>query len=94
MLSLEEHIADVIIEMDVGENYRVKDVIESYAEQATNDIMDDLGLNEESSFAIISTAIANAIEKEIDWAKVDTILEESWENAMAWFDAKQSAIEH
>ena len=94
MLSLEEHIADVIIEMDVGEDYRVKDVIESYAEQATNDIMDDLGLNEESSFAIISTAIANAIEKEIDWAKVDTILEESWENAMAWFDAKQSAIEH
>lgn len=94
MLSLEEHIADVIIEMDVGENYRVKDVIESYAEQATNDIMDDLGLNEDSSFAIISTAIANAIEKEIDWAKVDTILEESWENAMAWFDAKQSAIEH
>lgn len=94
MLTLEEHIADVIIEMDVGENYRVKDVIESYAEQATNDIMDDLGLNEDSSFAIISTAIANAIEKEIDWAKVDTILEESWENAMAWFDAKQSAIEH
>lgn len=94
MLSLEEHIADVIIEMDVGEDYRVKDVIESYAEQATNDIMDDLGLNEDSSSAIISTAIANAIEKEIDWAKVDTILEESWGNAMAWFDAKQSAIEH
>lgn len=93
MLTLEEHIADEIVEIGDSDNYRPDSIIESYAENVANELMDDIGLNEESSLAIISTAIANAIKNEIDWSKVDADLEERHQNALDWFDAYSSAVE-
>lgn len=85
MLTLEERIADEIIEIGDTENYKADSVIESYAENVANELMDDIGLDEDSSLAIIATAIANAIKNEIDWSKVDADLEERHKDAMDWF---------
>lgn len=92
MLTLEERIADEIIEIDDADNYRPDSIVESYAENVANELMDDIGLNEDSSLAIIATAIANAIKNEIDWSKVDTDLAERHQDAMDWFDSFESAI--
>lgn len=93
MLTLEQRIADEIIEICDTDNYRPDSIVESYAENVANELMDDIGLNEDSSLAIIATAIANAIKNEIDWTKVDADLEERHQDAMDWFDAFDSAIQ-
>lgn len=93
MLTLEQRIADEIIEIGDTDNYRPDSIVESYAENVANELMDDIGLNEDSSLAIIATAIANAIKNEIDWAKVDADLAERHQDAMDWFDAFDSAIQ-
>lgn len=90
MLTLEERIADEIIENGDSDNYRPDSIVESYAENVANELMDDIGLNEDSSLAIIATAIANAIKNEIDWSKVDEDLEERHQNALDWFDSFES----
>ena len=93
MLTLEQRIADEIIEIGESDNYRPDSIVESYAEDVANELMDDIGLNEESSLALISTAIANSIKKEIDWSKVDADLEERRQDALDWFDSLDSALQ-
>lgn len=85
MLTLEQRIADVIIELGDGDEYRREQLVESYAEEITNDLMDDIGLKTDESFAKILPAITEAIKKEIDWGAVDNDLNERHRDAMDWF---------
>lgn len=85
--TIEQHIADLLIEFGDGDDYRREQIVESFAEDATNEFMEDAGLSTDGAFAIIYSAMVKAIMKEINWDLVDKELEESHEDALAWFDA-------
>lgn len=90
MITLENRIADEIVEQGDGDEYRREQLVESYAENITNELMQDIGLQTDESFAILLPAITKAIKKEIDWDKVDEDLEERHQNALDWFDSFES----
>lgn len=92
MKTLENIIADEIVELGDGDEYRRQQLVESIAENATNDLMDGLGLDSDESFAIIYPSVQKAITKEIDWAKVEEELEERRQSALEWFDSYESAL--
>lgn len=85
MITLENRIADEIVEQGDGDEYRREQLVESYAENITNELMDDIGLKTDESFAILLPAITKAIKKEIDWDAVDKDLNERHQDAMDWF---------
>lgn len=95
MKTLESKIVDLIIELDDynGDEMRRQQIIEGFADDATEDFMTDiLGMNDDASFAIIRPAVLKAIEKEIDWAKVDEELDEVHQNTAEWFHNRMEAI--
>lgn len=94
MKTLENKIVDAIIEFDDynGDEMRRQQILESFADEATEDFMKEIGLNDDASFAIIRSAVLKAIEKEIDWAKVDEELDEVHQNTAEWFHNRMEAI--
>lgn len=94
MKTLENKIVDAIIEFDDynGDEMRRQQILESFADEATEDFMQEIGLNDDASFAIIRPAVLKAIEKEIDWAKVDEELDEVHQNTAEWFHNRMEAI--
>ena len=94
MKTLENKIVDAIIEFDDynGDEMRRQQLLESFADEATEDFMQEIGLNDDASFAIIRPAVLKAIEKEIDWAKVDEELDEVHQNTAEWFHNRMEAI--
>lgn len=94
MKTLENKIVDAIIEFDDynGDEMRRQQILESFADEATEDFMKEIGLNDDASFAIIRPAVLKAIEKEIDWAKVDEELDEVHQNTAEWFHNRMEAI--
>lgn len=94
MKTLENKIVDAIIEFDDynGDEMRRQQILESFADEATEDFMQEIGLNDDASFAIIRPAVLKAIEKEIDWAKVDEELDEVHQNTAEWFHDRMEAI--
>ena len=94
MKTLENKIVDLIIELDDynGDEMRRQQLLESFADEATEDFMSELGLKTDASFAIIRPAVLKAIESEIDWAKVDEELDEVHQNTMEWFHDRMEAI--
>lgn len=94
MKTLENKIVDTIIEFDDynGDEMRRQQLLESFADEATEDFMQEIGLNDDASFAIIRPAVLKAIEKEIDWAKVDDELDEVHQNTAEWFHNRMEAI--
>lgn len=94
MKTLENKIVDSIIEFDDynGDEMRRQQLLESFADEATEDFMQEIGLNDDASFAIIRPAVLKAIEKEIDWAKVDEELDEVHQNTAEWFHNRMEAI--
>ena len=93
MITLEQRIADEIIEQGDGDEYRREQLVESYAESITNELMDDIGLKTDKSFAILLPAITKAIKKEIDWSAVDADLEERHQDALEWF-SEMERVQH
>lgn len=93
MITLEQRIADEIIEQGDGDEYRREQLVESYAESITNELMDDIGLKTDKSFAILLPAITKAIKKEIDWDAVDADLEERHQDALEWF-SEMERVQH
>jgi uncharacterized protein YpuA (DUF1002 family) len=93
MITLEQRIADEIVEYGDGDEHRRQEYVESVAENFTNELMDELGLKTEESLAIILPSVVKAIEKEIDWGKVDEDLEERRKDALDWFDSFDSAVQ-
>lgn len=95
MKTLESKIVDLIIELDDynGDEMRRQQIIEGFADDATEDFMADiLGMNDDATFAIIRPAVLKAIESEIDWAKVDEELDEVHQNTAEWFHNRMEAI--
>lgn len=94
MKTLENKIVDAIIEFDDynGDEMRRQQILGSFADEATEDFMQEIGLNDDASFAIIRPAVLKAIEKEIDWAKVDEELDEVHQNTAEWFHDRMEAI--
>lgn len=92
MRTIEEHIADLLIELGDGDDYRREQIVESFAEDATNEFMEDLGLKTDKAFAIIYPAIAKAIKAEIDWSAVDASMDESHQDALDWFSAMEESV--
>lgn len=94
MKTLENKIVDLIIELDDynGDGIRRQQIIEGFADDATEDFMSELGLRTDASFAIIRPAVLKAIESEIDWSKVDEELDEVHQNTMEWFHDRMEAI--
>lgn len=94
MKTLENKIVDAIIEFDDynGDEMRRQQILESFADEATEDFMQEIGLNDDASFAIIRPAVLKAIESEIDWAKVDEELDEVHQNTAEWFHNRMEAI--
>lgn len=94
MKTLESKVVDLIIELDDynGDEMRRQQILESFADEATEDFMQEIGLNDDASFAIIRPAVLKAIEKEIDWAKVDEELDEVHQNTAEWFHDRMEAI--
>lgn len=94
MKTLENKIVDLIIELDDynGDEMRRQQLLEGFADEATEDFMQEIGLNDDASFAIIRPAVLKAIEKEIDWAKVDEELDEVHQNTAEWFHNRMEAI--
>lgn len=95
MKTLESKVVDLIIELDDynGDEMRRQQIIEGFADDATEDFMTDiLGMNDDASFAIIRPAVLKAIEQNIDWSKVDAELDEAHENTMEWFHDRMEAI--
>lgn len=94
MKTLENKIVDSIIEFDDynGDEMRRQQLLESFADEATEDFMQEIGLNDDASFAIIRPAVLKAIEKEIDWEKVNEELDEVNQNTAEWFHNRMEAI--
>lgn len=94
MKTLENKIVDAIIEFDDynGDEMRRQQLLENFADEATEDFMQEIGLITDASFAIIRPAVLKAIEKEIDWAKVDEEIDEMHKDTMEWFHNRMEAI--
>lgn len=94
MKTLENKIVDLIIEFDDynGDEMRRQQLIENFADEATEDFMSEIGLRTDASFAIIRPAVLKAIENEIDWSKVDEELDEIHKDTMEWFHNRMEAI--
>lgn len=94
MKTLENKIVDAIIEFDDynGDEMRRQQLIENFADEATEDFMSEIGLRTDASFAIIRPAVLKAIENEIDWSKVDEELDEIHKDTMEWFHNRMEAI--
>lgn len=94
MKTLENKVVDEIIEYgcEVDDELRREQIIEAFAEEKTNEFMDELGLKNDASFALIYPAVLGSIKKEIDWAKVDEELKEVHEDTAEWFRNRMEAI--
>ncbi len=95
MKTLESRIVDAIIEFDDfnGDEMRRQELLESFADEATEEFMSEtLGMNDDATFAIIRPAVLKAIEKGIDWSKVDAELDEIHKDTMEWFHNRMEAI--
>lgn len=92
MRTIEEHIADLLIELGDGDDYRREQIVESFAEDATNEFMEDLGLKTDRAYAIIYPSIVKAIKSEIDWGAVDASMDESHQDALDWFSSMEESI--
>lgn len=92
MLTLENHIVGELIEQGDGDEFRRDQIVQSYAENVTNEIMSDLGLMTEESFVRIYKAVLDSIRKEIDWNKVDDEMNEMHEDTASWFGGRMEAI--
>lgn len=92
-MTLNDKIARDLLEAG-GEDDELKrqSIVDTFATYTTEEIMHDIGLNTDESFAILLPAVQKAIEKEIDWEKVDESLEESCKNAFDWFECRMEAI--
>lgn len=93
MITLEQRIADEIVELGDGDERRREQIVECIAENFTNELMDELGLKTDESLALIMPQVVKAIEKEVDWDKVDADLEERRQDALDWFDSLNSALQ-
>lgn len=92
MLSLENHIVGELIEQGDGDEFRRDQIVQSYAENVTNEIMSDLGLMTEESFVRIYKAVLDSIRKEVDWNKVDDEMTKMNEDTASWFGGRMEAI--
>lgn len=92
-LTLEDKIVAELLELgDDGDEFRREQIVESFAENATNDFMDEIGLKTDESFGIIYKAVLKAINKELDWSEVDNQITQSRENVKEWFDSFMEAV--
>lgn len=91
-MTLEQRIVGDLIEFGDGDEFRREQIVESFAENATNDFMEEVGLKSDASFAIIYPAVLKAVKQEIDWDEVDAELTESREDALAWFNNLMEAV--
>lgn len=92
MLTLENHIVGELIEQGDGDEFRRDQIVQSYAENVTNELMSDLGLMTEESFVRIYKAVLDSIRKEVDWNKVDNEMTEMSEDTASWFGGRMEAI--
>lgn len=94
MKTLESKVVDEIIEYgcEVDDELRREQIIEAFAEEKTNEFMDELGLKDDASFALIYPAVLESIKKEINWADVDAELKEVHEDTAEWFKNRMEAI--
>lgn len=94
MKTLESKVVDEIIEYgcEVDDELRREQILEAFAEEKTNEFMDELGLKDDASFALIYPAVLESIKKEINWADVDAELKEVHENTAEWFKNRMEAI--
>lgn len=90
--SIEAQIADALIELGDGDDYRREQIVESFAENATNDFLEEIGLNSDEAFAIIYPAVTKAIMHTIDWGRVDKELTDTHEEAVEWFKAMEESL--
>lgn len=92
MLTLENHIVGELIEQGDGDEYRRDEIVQSYAENVTNEMMSDLGLMTEESFVRIYKAVLDSIRKEVDWQKVDEEIAQMNSDTASWFGGRMEAI--
>lgn len=86
MKTLENMIADEIIEFGDGDEYRRDQLVESFVENMVDAFLDDLDLDSDEAYAKIYPVVLAQVRKEIDWDAVDADLEERHQDAIAWFE--------
>jgi uncharacterized protein YpuA (DUF1002 family) len=91
-LTLEDKIYAELLELGDGDEFRREQIVESFAENATNDFMDEIGLKTDESFALIYKAVLKSINKELDWSEVDSQINEARESLKDWFDSYMEAV--
>lgn len=91
-MTLENKIVAELLELGDGDEFRREQIVESFAENATNDFMDEIGLDTDASFAIIYKAVLEAINKELDWSEVDAEITQSREDVKEWFNSFMEAV--
>lgn len=94
MKTLENKVVDDIIEFgcEIDDEIRREQILEGFAEEKTNEFMDEIGLKNDASFALIYPAVLESIKKEINWADVDEELKEIHEDTAEWFHNRMEAI--
>ena len=91
-LTLDDKIYTELLELGDGDEFRREQIVESFAENATNDFMDEIGLKTDESFALIYKAVLKSINKELDWSEVDNQINEARESLKDWFDSYMEAV--
>lgn len=85
MKTLENRIADEIIEFGDGDEYRRDQLVESFTENMVDAFLEDFDLDDDESFAKIYPVVLEAVRRKINWDEVDADLEERHQDAMDWF---------
>jgi len=86
MRTLENRIADEIIEFGDGDEYRRDQLVESYIENAVDAFLEDMDLDTDEAYAKIYPVVLEVARKKIDWDAVDADLEERHQDALDWFN--------
>ena len=91
MKTLENRIADEIIEFGDGDEYRREQLVESYVENMVDAFLEDTDLDDDEAFAEIYPVVLKVVKKKIDWDEVDADLNERHQDALDWFSDFENA---